>query len=696
MKFKFFLSLLLLLFINICLINGQSEPTFSGEITGKTIDAKGNLYTTGYFSGIVRFGHLTLRSTGGEDIFIAKYDPSGRALWVSKAGGDGNDASRAICLDKDGNTYITGEISGKTNFGRFVVTSGGSVGAFVAKFNPSGDLLWIQVSKNKGSSWGSALQVDGEKNVYATGAFENEIAFENSPLNSNGNLDGYFLKISPSGKVVWANKLGNKGEDRAYSISYNNGNIFIAGQEENNGVINAYLSKYSSSAALQWSLKAESTSPSLGKLVVSDVNGNSFFIGSFYGELKIGNNTLKNSGASDIFLSKINSQGKVEWVKHLAGAGYEIALSSAIDKDANIYITGSYTDSISINGNSIYSNGGEDAFYTKISPEGKCLWLKNIGNRKNDVGTSILTDNFLNCYLAGRYTLSAHFDKQTLTAKAGNAVYMAKLNSKGSFEWVINAFEPDPNFDFNANADYVDLYAKLMYGKDSKNSLINQIVKLEDNKGEVLMVTQTDDYGDFSFKNVNAKEKFNIVLEKNVNLPSDAPLFIATQTGVLLKELSRDKNNNFSYEILPAEVKILTIIPEDNAEIKIKNFKKSSENEVSFTENILYESGQSELDMEAKKMLNKLFATLKQNPTYKLEIYSHTDSRGDNESNLKLSEKRAGQVKDYLVKKGLETQRIISKGFGESQLLNRCKDDVDCSELEHQYNRRTEFKIKKV
>nr|MBA3901804.1 OmpA family protein [Bacteroidota bacterium] len=542
-------------------------------------------------------------------------------------------------------------------------------------------------------SWGSSLQIDAEKNVYATGSFENEISFENTPLKSSGNLDAYFLKISPSGKVVWVNKIGNKGEDRAFSISYNNGNIFIAGQEENNGVINGFLAKYSGSGDLQWSLKAESSSPTLGKLVVNDVNGNSFFTGNFYNELKIGNNTVKNSGAWDIFLSKINSQGKVEWLQHLAGEGYKMALSSEVDKEANLYVTGSYTDSISINGNTVYSFGAEDAFYAKISPEGKCLWLNNIGNRKNDVGTSIITDNFSNCYIAGRYTQTAHFDKQTLTAKAGNAVYIAKLNSKGSFEWATNAFEPEPNFDFDANADYVDLYAKLMYGKDSKHSLINQIVKLEDNKGEVLMVTQTDNYGDFSFKNVNAKEKFNIVLEKNEHLPSDAPLYIATQTGILLKELSRDKNNNFSYEILPTEVRILTDMPEENTEIKIKNFKKSSENEILFTENILYESGQSDLDMEAKKMLNKLFSTLKQNPSYKLEIYSHTDSRGDNESNLKLSEKRAEQVKEYLVKRGLETKRIISQGFGETNLLNRCKDGIDCSELEHQYNRRTEFKI---
>ena len=75
---------------------------------------------------------------------------------------------------------------------------------------------------------------------------------------------------------------------------------------------------------------------------------------------------------------------------------------------------------------------------------------------------------------------------------------------------------------------------------------------------------------------------------------------------------------------------------------------------------------------------------------------SHTDSRGTASYNQKLSEKRAIADKNYIVAKGIASSRITTAGAGESTPRNNCTDNVECTETEHQYNRRTDVKITKI
>jgi outer membrane protein OmpA-like peptidoglycan-associated protein len=92
-------------------------------------------------------------------------------------------------------------------------------------------------------------------------------------------------------------------------------------------------------------------------------------------------------------------------------------------------------------------------------------------------------------------------------------------------------------------------------------------------------------------------------------------------------------------------------------------------------------------------ILNKAVDALKNNPRLTLEVQSHTDAVAGDDYNMELSQKRAGAVADYLVSKGIDKKRITPKGYGETQLINRCANGVDCSDAEHKQNRRTVFKI---
>jgi outer membrane protein OmpA-like peptidoglycan-associated protein len=104
--------------------------------------------------------------------------------------------------------------------------------------------------------------------------------------------------------------------------------------------------------------------------------------------------------------------------------------------------------------------------------------------------------------------------------------------------------------------------------------------------------------------------------------------------------------------------------------------------------------GSATLTAEARRLIDtRLMPVLAQNPGVKLEIASHTDSRGGNTSNQDLSERRAQAVVTYLQTKGVNSSLLVANGFGETRLLNRCADGVSCTEREHAANRRTQFRL---
>jgi outer membrane protein OmpA-like peptidoglycan-associated protein len=109
---------------------------------------------------------------------------------------------------------------------------------------------------------------------------------------------------------------------------------------------------------------------------------------------------------------------------------------------------------------------------------------------------------------------------------------------------------------------------------------------------------------------------------------------------------------------------------------------------------IEFELDQAKISRNSAIELDKIAAILVEQPQLNIEIGAHTDSRGDNAYNLKLSKERAVATMNYLVSRGVSYSRITAKGYGEQKLLNHCADGVECSEQEHGENRRTEFIIR--
>lgn len=111
--------------------------------------------------------------------------------------------------------------------------------------------------------------------------------------------------------------------------------------------------------------------------------------------------------------------------------------------------------------------------------------------------------------------------------------------------------------------------------------------------------------------------------------------------------------------------------------------------------NINYDFDKSDIRPDAARILDNLVNILKQNPSLRIELSSHTDSRGSDAYNLRLSQKRAESAVKYLVDRGIDKSRLVARGFGETKLLNKCANEVDCTDAEHEVNRRTEVKVLK-
>ena len=115
--------------------------------------------------------------------------------------------------------------------------------------------------------------------------------------------------------------------------------------------------------------------------------------------------------------------------------------------------------------------------------------------------------------------------------------------------------------------------------------------------------------------------------------------------------------------------------------------------EVIDLDRIFYDFDEATLRPASEEQLDELVAALEQLPGLEIELRSHTDSRGSDAYNQELSQRRAQSVVDYLVAEGIARDRFTARGFGESRLLNDCDDGVECTEAEHQRNRRTEFEV---
>jgi outer membrane protein OmpA-like peptidoglycan-associated protein len=190
--------------------------------------------------------------------------------------------------------------------------------------------------------------------------------------------------------------------------------------------------------------------------------------------------------------------------------------------------------------------------------------------------------------------------------------------------------------------------------------LANQSLTLKNMKTGATSTMNTDENGNYTFTNLELNNDYEISAQ------------VANCGGISQKFNTKNVTGK---KTIPLDIPIVC------------------KGDVVTLDNIYYDYGKATLREESFAALDQVYAVLEANPKMTIEIDSHTDSRGSASFNLKLSQDRAKSAAEYLIAKGIDKKRVKSKGMGETKLLNKCKDNVECSEEEHTVNRRTEFKI---
>ncbi len=270
----------------------------------------------------------------------------------------------------------------------------------------------------------------------------------------------------------------------------------------------------------------------------------------------------------------------------------------------------------------------------------------------------------------------------------GKRAYFARTNAQGVA--FFKNIKPD-NYEIRGNLYNIDLAAN----KTSKNEFVkNSVLKKEiSTDSETFLV----------------KGQVNICNSKNPL--RDVTIVIKNNVESTLKDLKTDLNGKFYFKADKngvytiygkkgnyfSQTEVVTAKNADRSNTLFLNLQVCMEEttcgKAINLKNIHYDLDKFDIREDAKAELNKLIQFMKDNPNVKVELASHTDSRASDEYNKTLSQNRANAAVDYMVANGISKERLKAIGYGETRLLNACSNGSDCTEEQHQINRRTEMKV---
>lgn len=423
-----------------------------------TTDAKGNVIIAGRFrSSSIRGINASLHNSdsAAADILLVKLNKRGEVLWAQSAGGKGDDDATSCKTDKEGNIIVAGWFECATlAFGKSSVSNanpGKGCDLFIAKLSPDGECIWARSAGGKGSDGDySACAVDKDNNIIVSGIFDSPVLeFGGVSLTNSGGSDMFIAKYAADGQVLWAKNAIGSDHDEGQSCSTDaEGNIFAGGYftsptltlgsvtvtntAEKSG--DAFVAKLSSDGTTIWLKTIGGASTEIGNCF-ADPAGNVIIAGVFLSPtLTVGQTTLTNEGAGDLFVAKLTPRGDALWAKSAGGSSFEGVRSFYVDAKGNILITGSYLSAALVFGKDTLQNkaeGSEDIFIAQYSPNGEVLFAKSAGGAGRNCGRGITTDAGGNIFITGSFEEpSLAIDAITLT-KAGSAdIFLAKLGNK--------------------------------------------------------------------------------------------------------------------------------------------------------------------------------------------------------------------------------------------------------------------------
>ena len=283
----------------------------------------GSSIVTGAFEGTITFGSTTLTSAGGADMFVAKVDSSGSFVWATKAGGSSVAIGRAISALPDGSSIVTGAFMGTATFGSITLTSAGGDDVFVAKVDPSGSFVWATRAGGAFDEVSYAISTLPDGSSIVTGYFEGTAIFGSTTLTtaSIADTDVFVAKVDPSGSFVWATRAGGSSSAIGRSISaLPDGSSIVTGAFEGTATFGSttltsasiaatdvFVAKVDPSGSFVWATRAGGTFNDVSYAISTLPDGSSIVTGYFQGTATFGSTTLTSAGFGDVFIARVLS-----------------------------------------------------------------------------------------------------------------------------------------------------------------------------------------------------------------------------------------------------------------------------------------------------------------------------------------------------------------------------------------------------
>ena len=453
---KIFFTIIIILLSIARTASGQSwqwARAATGSNTGSVVcsDASGNVYVAGYFVGSLALGIDTITDNNGpyQNIFIAKYDPSGNILWVRTCNGYAD--VEGISSDASGNAYVVGNFyNDSVSFGSTTLINpnhgGQNSNIYFTKYDASGNVIWAKNLGGINNDLAAGVSTDAFGHVYITGNFTGDsLTFGNITVHHIGSSDGFVAKFTTAGDALWIRNVGAPVSTGSVAICTDaTGSVIMTGYFQYNYMYvgslssmisspysnNIFVTKYDSSGLNQWRRYVGNNYGISPTGIAADSSGNVYVTGYYNDTLIWGGATLASLGYQNIFTAQYNASGSVMWEKS-AGGNY-VDQSNGISTDAagNSYITGYFQSDTSRFDSTLLLNtsGNQITFVTQYDPFGKVDWaIAPIGNSNNaGAGTSY---NNAGVYLTGNFRSSSIvFNTDTLpSSKQG--FYLAKLDT---------------------------------------------------------------------------------------------------------------------------------------------------------------------------------------------------------------------------------------------------------------------------
>ena len=402
--------------------------TDSEYVSDVAVDAFGNIYLAGSFTGSISVDGQSVTSSGSTDFYVAKLTPEGSVLWLKSGGSSAVEEANAIAVDASGNVFVAGMSNNNTSFdgnsypslggkdgfllkldtdGNFVFvrtigcfnddnaydvavdgsnnvivtgyfnyalqvsstslfqTAKGANDAFIVKFDNDGTFLWTIPYASSAHDYGRRVACDNAGNIYLAGEFKGTVNMGGSNLQSPNDINVYVAKFNPSGDVQWAAQRGASGDDEVKALGVTSaGDVYLAYKQSNT---NPYIAKYSASGISQGTI-AYSGSGTLDIAdILCDVNGNVYIAGNYSGTIEFGSSASTSSGSGcDFFIVRYGSDGLINMRIFGNQNNANYIKSIAIDYANNVVAGGGFASSITMNSDTETSNGQDDALLIKF------------------------------------------------------------------------------------------------------------------------------------------------------------------------------------------------------------------------------------------------------------------------------------------------------------------------------------------